>query len=160
MQVNLDDSSNINVEKTGADEFVLTIDTRTKITFSRSELKFVQAMIDSALKEADGKSVDSLKDALKNAMEKQRSQLQLMLRNFSTEDIAYVVWFVREKQFAGNILANISKRAADDVQAYVLESIDRRIRKEKAEGNVEIEEIMKENGRSACSKMLKEILKA
>ncbi len=55
MQVNLDDDSNINVEKIhNKDEYVLSVDGRTKLFFSESEMKFLHALIDSALKEDEG----------------------------------------------------------------------------------------------------------
>ncbi|XOB65097.1 hypothetical protein ACMC5R_13565 [Deferribacteres bacterium DY0037] len=161
MQVNLDDGTNINVEKTEAgDEFVLCVDDRTRMYFSRSELKFIQALIDSALKEDEVMSRESLQDSLINAVETQKPQLQLILRNMKTEDMAYAVWYIADKKFTEAVLGNISRRSSEDVQEIVRESIERRIRKERAEGNRDIENVLKEQGRHAAAGMLRKILSA
>lgn len=161
MQVNLDDSTNINIEKVqDKDEYILSVDSRTKMTFSRSEMKYIQAMIDSALKEDLGMSRDSLQKSIKEAVATKKAQLQNCLRNMKIEDIAFAVWYAADQDVAAEILANMSKRSAEDVSNTVRESIERRIRKERAEGNREIESVMTEQGRAAASAMLKKILDA
>jgi hypothetical protein len=161
MQVNLDDSTNINVEKTEVgDEFVLSVDNRMRMFFSRAELKFLQALIDSALREDDVMSKESLQKSLKNAVDTQKPQLQLILRNMRTEDLAHAVWYIADRDFTDAVLCNISKRSCEDVQEIVRESIERRIRKERAEGNKDIENVLKEQGRQASAAMLRKILSA
>lgn len=158
MQVKLDDSTKINISKSeDGNEFVLTVDGRTSMSFSRSEMLYIQALLDSALKE-DQMSRDSLKKSLKDAAEKSADKLQPALRHMKTEDIAYAVWFAGSQSFTDVILANISKRSAEDVQTAVRETIERRIRKERAEGNKDIEKITDEKGRSCASAMLRKIL--
>jgi len=159
MQVNLDDNSNINVEKTdNADEFILSLDNRVNVRFSRSELKFMQALIDSALKEDDVMSREALQQSLKEAVEKCKPQLQLILRNMKTESIAHAVWYIDEPEVTEVILSNISKRSAEDVQIMMQDGIERRIRKERSEGNKDIEEVIKEHGRQTAASLLKKIL--
>ena len=159
MQVNLDDSTNLNLKKTeDKDEYVLKVDGRTEIRFSRSELKFVQAMIDSALKEDVQQSRDSLKSSIADAVLKNRGQLQNILRNIRIEDIAFAVWFAADSEVKSIILSNMSKRAAEDINETISDSIERRIRKERSEGKKDVEETMKEQGRSAAAVLLKKIL--
>ncbi|PLX68600.1 MAG: hypothetical protein C0603_05460 [Denitrovibrio sp.] len=95
MQVNLDDESNINVEKVrNKDEYILSIDGRTKLYFSESEMKFLHAMIDSALKEGDGMSKDSIRQALMDAVTNHKAKLQVTLRDMRSKDIAFALWYV------------------------------------------------------------------
>jgi len=159
MQVNLDDSSNLNITKVeDKDEYIFSVDGRTEIRFSRSELKFIQAMIDSALKDDIEQSRDSLKKSITNAVVKHKAQLQNILRNIRTEDIAFAVWFAADENVKNDILANLSKRSAEDVMETIKDGIERRIRKERSEGNQDIEEVMKEQGRSAAAIFLKKVL--
>ncbi|MGD9807113.1 MAG: hypothetical protein AB7E76_04660 [Deferribacterales bacterium] len=161
MQVKLDDNTNINVEKAeNGEEFILTVDKRIRISFSSSELKFLNALIDSALKEDDVMSREALQSSLKDAVVKYRPSLQGILRNVKIEDIAYAVWYIDDKSVAELILSNISKRSAEDVQTLVKENIERRIRKERSEGNQDIDAVLKEHGRIASSCLLKKILEA
>lgn len=159
MQVNLDDSTNINIEKVqDSDEYILSVDGRTKLSFSRSEMKYLLALIDSALKEDEGLSRDALRDALSEAVVSKKPQLQNTLRNMRAEEIAFAVWYIADQNIAAEITANISKRSAEDVAEFLRESIERRIRKERAEGNKEIEAAMSTHGKAAASAMLKKIL--
>jgi len=159
MQVNLDDTTNINIEKVqDKDQYILSVDGRTSIVFSKSEMKFVLALVDSALKDDEGMSMDSLKESLKDAVAKHKTQLQLTLRNMKTEDIAYAIWFVGDQTLSADILANMSKRSAEDVQNTIKETVERRIRKERSEGNMDIEDVLKEQGRSAATTLLKKVL--
>jgi hypothetical protein len=161
MQVKLDDNTNINVEKAEkGEEFILTVDKRIRISFTSSELKFLNALIDSALKEDDVMSREALQSSLKDAVVKYRPSLQGILRNVKIEDIAYAVWYIDDKSVAELILSNISKRSAEDVQTLVKENIERRIRKERSEGNHDIDAVLKEHGRIASSCLLKKILEA
>jgi len=161
MQIKLDDDSNINVEKIkDSEEFVMTVDKRIRIRFSLSELKFLQALIDSALKEDDIMSRESLQSSLKDAVLKYRPSLQTILRNIKIEDLAYAVWYIDDKSVAEIILGNISKRSADDLQTLVKENIERRIRKERSEGNKDIDAVLREHGRIASACLLKKILDA
>lgn len=158
MQVNLDDSTNLSIDKVGQDEFVLFVDKRTKVRFSRSELKYIQAMIDASLKEDEAASKDSLRNSIKDAVARHKPQLQNTLRNIRSEEIAYAVWFADDEEVKDDILSNISKRASEDVLETIKEGIERRIRKERAEGNKDIEDVMREQGRSAAASLLKKIL--
>lgn len=161
MQVNLDDSTNINIEKiVDRDEYILSVDGRTRMSFSRSELKFIHAMMDSVLKEDEGMTRDSLRKSLKEAVESKRPLLQNCLRNMKVEDISYALWYAEDNTVTDVIMENISKRSAEDVQNIIRDSIERRIRKERAEGDREVEARMKENGRAAAAAMLKRILDA
>ncbi|PLX68601.1 MAG: hypothetical protein C0603_05465 [Denitrovibrio sp.] len=56
------------------------------------------------------------------------------------------------------VLSNMSKRSAEDVEVAIRESIERRIRKERSEGNLDIEEVMADQGKSAASGLLKKVL--
>ena len=161
MQVNLDDDSNINVVRTdNVDEFQLTINDKVRVTFSRSELKFINALIDSALKEDEELSMESLQQSIKDVVEKNRPKLQLVLRDMKTEDIAYCIWYVNDKEVTKAMITNISKRSAEDVSQLIKEGIERRIRKERAEGNKEIENTLREQGRNAASFLLRHILES
>ncbi|PLX67722.1 MAG: hypothetical protein C0602_10240 [Denitrovibrio sp.] len=159
MQVNLDDSTNLQIAKIkDKEDYVFSIDGRIKLRFSRSELKYIQAMIDAALKDDAEQSRDSLKNSIKDAVLRHKGQLQNILRNVRTEDIAYAVWFAGDETVKNDILSNMSKRASDDVVETIKEGIERRIRKERAEGNADIEDIMLEQGRSAAAILLKRVL--
>jgi len=159
MQVNLDDESNINVEKVrNKDEYILSIDGRTKLYFSESEMKFLHAMIDSALKEGDGMSKDSIRQALMDAVTNHKAKLQVTLRDMRSKDIAFALWYVDDEAMRAEVLSNMSKRSAEDVEVAIRESIERRIRKERSEGNLDIEEVMADQGKSAASGLLKKVL--
>jgi len=161
MQVNLDDSTNLQIEKIkDKEDYVMSIDGRIKLRFSRSELKYIQAMIDATLKDDINQSRDSLKESITDAVARHKAQLQNTLRNIRSEDIAFAVWFAADENVKNDILSNMSKRSADDVSETITDGIERRIRKERAEGNKDIEEVMKEQGRSAAAILLKKILES
>ncbi len=161
MQVNLDDDSNINVEKIhNKDEYVLSVDGRTKLFFSESEMKFLHALIDSALKEDEGMSKDSIKQALKDAVANHKAKLQITLRDMRSKDIGFALWYVGDASVRADVLANMSKRSAEDVETVIKESIERRIRKERSDGNLDIEEVMAAQGKSAASALLKKVLQS
>jgi hypothetical protein len=159
MHVNLDDSTDITLEKDNdTEKYILSIDSRSQIAFSASELKFIAAMIDSVLKTDAGQSRDSLQRSLKDAVSAHKAHLQNILRNMKIEDIALAVWYIDDTAATLEILANMSKRSAEDVQTAIKENIERRIRKERSEGKADIEDIMLEHGRSAAALLLKKLL--
>jgi len=160
MQVNLDDSINIKIEKNDEeDSYILFVDNRTSMTFDRSELKFIHALIGSMLGENTKESKESLKKTLKDVIRSHKTQLQGTLRKMKKQDIALAVWYAGDLTISQEILRNMSKRSADDVQEAIRETIERKIRKERSLGNSEIEAEMQEQGWQAVTSMLKEVFR-
>jgi len=161
MQVNLDDSTNINVEKIeDSENYILSVDGRTRMIFSKSELKFINALIDSALKEDTGQSRESLRDSLKEAVSRNSAKLQKILLGVDKEDLALAIWYADSEETAEELYRNMSKRSVEAVQEAVRETVERRIRKERSLGNKDIEKIVTEEGRAAAASFLKKLIDA
>jgi arsenate reductase-like glutaredoxin family protein len=161
MKINLEDSINIKLEKVEEqDKYVLFVDGRTSISFDRSELKFLQALIESMLDENTKESRESLKKTLRGVIDNQKTQLQNALRKMRKQEIAFAVWYIGDHHISQEILKNMSKRSAEDVQESVRETIERKIRKERSLGNNDIEKEMQQHGWQAVTSLLKEVYRS
>lgn len=157
MQVKLlEDSGNISVEKEESSEsYQIMIDSRVSIRVTRTELKLLHAIIGSLLQENPKANRDNLKKVLAEAMVSHKGKIQDALRRMKQEDIAYAVWYTGDLRITQEILRNMSKRSADDIQEAVRESIERRIRKERSTGNSSYEAQVEEYGKNAVITLLK-----
>lgn len=158
MQVNLEESNNITIEREGtSDSFIMCIDSRVTVRLAKAELKLMHALIGAQLQDNPKLGKDALKKVMADALVSNKPKVQEVLRRMKQEDIAFVVWYMGDLRLAHEILGNMSKRAADDVQESVREGIERRIRKERSTGNSSFETQMAEYGKNAVTAFLKQV---
>ncbi len=158
MQVNLEESNNITIEREGtSDSFIMCIDSRVTVKLSKSELRLMHALIGAQLQDNQKLGKDALKKVMADALSTNKPKVQEVLRRMKQEDIAFVVWYMGDLRLAHEILGNMSKRAAEDVQETVREAIERRIRKERSTGNNGFESQMNEYGKNAVTAFLKQV---
>lgn len=157
MQVNLtEESGNITVEKiVGSEEYVLNIDSRVTVRVTKTELRLMHALIGAQLQDNPKASKDGLKKVLSDALVSHNAKFQDALRKLKKEDIAFAVWYAGDLRITHEIMRNMSKRSADDVQEAIRETIERRIRKERSVGNAAFEGQMEEYGKNAVIGLLK-----
>lgn len=159
MQVNLDENSNVLVVKdNSSDGYLITIDSRTTVKVSKTELKLLHALISAQLEDNSKEGRDALKKVLIDTLISHRTKFEGALRKMKNEEIALAVWYPGDVRIMQEVLKHISKRTADDVQDAVRESIDRRIRKERSMGNTVFETQMAEKGKAALIMLLKLVL--
>jgi len=158
MQVNLEESNNITIEREGtSDSFIMCIDSRVTVKLSKAELKLMHALIGAQLQDNPKLGKDALKKVMADALTSNKPKVQEVLRRMKQEDIAFVVWYMGDLRLAHEILGNMSKRAAEDVQETVREAIERRIRKERSTGNNAFENQMNEYGKNTVTAFLKQV---
>ena len=158
MQVKLvEDTGNVTIEKDG-EGFVICIDSRVRVNVTKPELKLMHALIGALLTEKTGSDKGALKKLVMETLSTNKARFQDVLRKMKAEDTAFVVWYCGDVRTTQEILKNMSKRAADDVQDTVRETIERRIRKERSEGNQSFEKEMDDYGRCTVMNMLKQVL--
>lgn len=157
MQVRLnEEGGNITVEKMeGSEDFVLNIDSRVTVRITKTEMRLLHALIGAQLQENPKANRDGLKKVLSDALVTHNAKFQDALRKLKKEDIAFAVWYAGDLRLTHEILKNMSKRSADDVQEAIRETIERRIRKERSTGNAAFEGQMAEYGKNAVITLLK-----
>jgi len=158
MQVNLDESNNITIEREGtSDSFVMCIDSRVTVRLSKSEMRLMHALIGAQLQDNPKMGRDALKKVMADTLVSHKPKVQEVLRRMKKEDIAFVVWYMGDLRMGHEILNNMSKRSAEDVQETVREAIERRIRKERSTGNTTFEVQLTEYGKAAVTSFLKQV---
>ncbi|WP_303851601.1 hypothetical protein [Seleniivibrio woodruffii] len=158
MQVNLEESNNITIEREGtSDSFIMCIDSRVTVKLSKSEMRLMHALIGAQLQDNPKMGKDALKKVMSDALSANKPKVQEVLRRMKQEDIAFVVWYMGDLRLAHEILSNMSKRSAEDVQETVREAIERRIRKERSTGNTVFESQMNEYGKNVVTSFLKQV---
>lgn len=158
MQVKLnEESQNILIERDKESEgyFNINIDSRVSVKVSKTELKFMHALIGALLEDNPRANKDGLRKVMVEALSTHRPKFQDALRKMKQEEIAFAVWYAGDMRVSQEILKHMSKRSAEDVQAAVRETIERRIRKERSEGNTAFEGQMEEYGKNAVTALLK-----